>query len=81
KYINISPTFSYTSRWYTNKVMRSWDTAANKEVEETKYGFNRVYNYSGSIQANTKLYGFYKPLKSIFGDKIEMIRHVFTPTV
>ncbi|MEG2513936.1 MAG: putative LPS assembly protein LptD, partial [Bacteroidaceae bacterium] len=81
KYINISPTFSYTSRWYTNKVMRSWDTATNKEVEETKYGFNRVYNYSGSIQANTKLYGFYKPLKSIFGDKIEMIRHVFTPTV
>ncbi|MEG1547011.1 MAG: putative LPS assembly protein LptD, partial [Bacteroides sp.] len=81
KYINISPTFNYTSRWYTNKVIRSWDPTANKEIEDTKYGFNRVYNYSGSIQANTKLYGFYKPLKSIFGDKIEMIRHVFTPTV
>ena len=30
---------------------------------------------------NTKLYGFYKPIKAIFGDKVQMIRHVFTPSV
>ena len=43
--------------------------------------FNRVYNYDLSLQVNTKMYGFYKPWKKLFGDKIEMIRHVFTPSV
>ena len=34
-----------------------------------------VYNYDLSLQVNTKMYGFYKPWKKLFGDKIEMIRH------
>ena len=50
-------------------------------VRDTTYGFNRVYNYNLSISANTKLYGFYKPSKAVFGDKIEMVRHVLTPSV
>ena len=33
------------------------------------------------IQVNTKLYGMYKPWKKLFGDKIEAIRHVVTPSV
>lgn len=81
KYINVTPSFNYTERWYTNKIKRSWDSVNNKEVQDTIYGFNRVYNYNFSIGLNTKLYGFYKPIKAIFGDKIEAIRHVFTPNV
>ena len=34
-----------------------------------------------SIQANTKLYGFYVPSRKIFGDKIQAIRHVLSPSV
>ena len=34
-----------------------------------------------SVGINTKLYGFYKPWKKLFGDKIQMIRHVATPSV
>ena len=78
KYINITPSFNYTERWYSYKVNRSWDENLNKEVRDTTYGFNRVYNYNLSVSANTKLYGFYKPL---IGKKIQMIRHVFTPSV
>ena len=78
KYINITPSFNYTERWYSYKVDRSWDEDLGKEVRDTTYGFNRVYNYNFSISANTKLYGFYKPL---IGKKIQMIRHVFTPSV
>ncbi len=81
KYINVTPTFDYTERWYTNKVKRSWDETQQRERQDTIYGFNRVYNYSFSVSANTTLYGFYKPSKKIFGDKIEMIRHVFKPSV
>lgn len=81
KYINVTPSFTYNERWYSNRIERSWDTENNREVQDTIYGFNRVYNYNFSIGLNTKLYGFYKPVKAIFGDKIETIRHVFTPNV
>ena len=29
----------------------------------------------------TKIYGFYTPIRKIFGDKIDRIRHVITPSV
>ena len=80
KYINISPSFSFTDRMYTNKIMRQWDPKASQEVRDTTYGFYNVFNYSFGVSAQTKLYGFYKPLPFL-GDKIEMIRHVFTPSV
>ena len=78
KYINITPSFNYTERWYSYKVNRAWDEERMREVRDTTYGFNRVYNYNLSVSANTKLYGFYKPL---IGKKVQMIRHVFTPSV
>lgn len=81
KYINVTPSFNYTERWYTYKVDRSWDEDRMRERQDTTYGFNRVYNYNFAISANTKLYGFYKPIKAIFGDKVQMIRHVLTPSV
>lgn len=81
KYINITPSFNYTERWYTNRIEQSWDDATNQVKRDTIYGFNRVYNYNMSLSANTKIYGFYKPSKKVFGDKIQMVRHVITPTV
>ncbi len=82
KYINIVPSFNYTERWYTRKIEQSYDALATNNVRrDTINGFNRVYNYNMSIQMNTKFYGFYKPWKALFGDKIEAIRHVFTPAV
>ena len=84
KTINVTPSFNYSSRWYTYKVMQSWDAKEMKVARDTIYGFNRVYNYSFSIGANTKLYGFYMPTelwKRMFGDKLKAVRHVFTPSV
>ena len=81
KYLNITPSFNYTERWYSYKVNRSWDEERMRERQDTTFGFNRVYNYNLSVSANTKLYGFYKPVKAIFGDKVQMIRHVLTPSV
>jgi len=80
-YLNINPSISFTDRMYTNKVMRSWDEAAQEEVRDTVYGFNNVYNWSMSLSASTKLYGFWVPNRKIFGDKIVAVRHVFTPNV
>ena len=80
-YLNINPSFNFTDRMYTNKVMRSWDAKAQKEVADTTYGFHNVYNWNLSVSASTKLYGFWTPNRKIFGDKIQTIRHVLTPTV
>lgn len=81
KYVNVTPTFNYTERWYTNKVVQSWDTERQTAVKDTIYGFNRVFDFNLSLSANTKLYGFYKPNPKVFGKKLNMVRHVFTPTV
>lgn len=79
--INIVPSFNYTERWYSHKVLQDWDMQKQAVVNDTIYGFNRVYNYNLSLSANTKLYGMYKPNPKVFGDKIQMVRHVFTPSV
>ncbi len=81
KYINLVPSFNYTERWYTNKVNQSWDMGRQTVVRDTIYGFNRVYNYNLSLSANTKLYGYYKPNPKVFGNKIQTVRHVFSPSV
>jgi hypothetical protein len=79
--ININPSISFTDRTYTNRTMRSWDEVTQKEVADTTYGVYNVYNWNLSLSASTKLYGFYIPSRKIFGDKIDRVRHVFTPTV
>ncbi len=81
KYINVNPNFNFTDRMYTNKVTKSWDKERQVEVSDTTYGFHNVYNWNMSVGLSTKLYGFWVPNRKIFGDKIQAIRHVVTPTV
>jgi len=81
KYINLTPNLTYTERWYTSSVNKYFDDSLNKEVTDTLWGFNRVWDYSIGISASTKLYGMYLPSTKLFGGKIEAIRHVLTPSV
>lgn len=80
-YLNINPSFNFTDRMYTNKVMRSWDDTAQREVTDTIDGFYNIYNWSMNLSASTKLYGMYVPSRKLFGDKIVAVRHVFTPQI
>lgn len=83
KYFNVTPSVSYTERWYTRKVMKDWDPNAGgsgREVAtDTIYGFHRVYNYNASLGINTKIYGMYNPI--FLPKKKIQIRHVITPSV
>ena len=81
KYINITPGFTFTDRMYSKKVMQSWDEETQKVQRDTVFGFYNVYNFSMSVAANTKLYGFYTPMPWFGGKKIKAIRHVLTPQV
>lgn len=80
KYINISPSITLNDRMYSSKIRRSWDPGASAEVCDTSYGFYNVFDFNASVSLDTKIYGFWKPMKFL-GDKIQMIRHVLTPTI
>ena len=79
--INLNPSINFTDRTYLNRIMQSWDENKGEVVRDTVNGFYNVYNWNLSLSASTKLYGFYIPSRKIFGDKIQAIRHLFTPQV
>jgi hypothetical protein len=80
-YINVTPSFNFTDRMTSSKVMKSWDEASQTELADTTYGFHNIYNWNMSMSMSTKFYGFYVPSRKIFGDKIQAVRHVFTPQI
>lgn len=80
KYLNVSPSVTINDRMYFQKVRRDWDPNASAEVSDTAYGFYNVFDFNAAISLDTKIYGFWKPLPFL-GDKVQMIRHVLTPTV
>jgi hypothetical protein len=82
KYITISPSINYAASWYTHKVKMGYKDNQLIPID-TIYGFYWIHNqFSGSVSANTKFYGIYKPW-SLWGKwtKGVQIRHVFTPSV
>ena len=79
--INLSPNFSYTERWYSHRVEQSYNPDKKSIVPtDTIYGFNRVYNYSGSVSASTTLYGMFVPWKP-FRKYVTRIRHRMDPSI
>lgn len=80
KYFNITPSVRINDRMYFQKVRRAWDPNASAEVCDTANGFYNLLDFSAQIALTTKVYGFWKPLK-FMGDKVQMIRHVITPTI
>ena len=79
--INLTPSFNFNDITSFNKVHKSWDTERQREVVDTIGGFYNVYKWNMSLSASTKLYGFFIPSRKLFGDKIEAIRHVVTPSL
>lgn len=80
-YLNVNPSFNFTDRMYSSKVRKSWNDRTQTEETDTIYGFNNVYNWSLNLGMSTKLYGMFIPSRKIFGDKVQAIRHVITPSI
>ena len=82
KYFSFTPSVNYTERWYLNRTRKVWDEEKQKLVKlDPEQGFNRAYDFNFSVGTSTKIYTFYRPIRAIFGDKINAIRHVMTPSV
>ena len=79
-YINVSPSFNYTERWYFKKVSQQWNNETRQvETLDPQYGFWRIYNYNASVSANTTIYGTYVAKKK--QRKLQAVRHTLTPNV
>lgn len=77
KFFSLSPSFTYTERWYTKSLNRYWDTTQNAELTDFQSGFNRVWDYNAGASLNTKLYG----LAQFTSGPLRAVRHVVTPSV
>ena len=85
KYINLSPSFNYSERWYTNYINKRYDPNNNFASPrsdhiaiDTVYAFRRNYNYSYSISTSTNIYGMYTMRNP--NSRIKAIRHKITPS-
>ena len=79
-YINVSPSFNYTERWYFKKVEQMWNPITNKiDMLDPVYGFYRLYNYNASVSANTTIYGMWQ-MKSKTS-KLQAVRHTIAPQI
>ncbi len=76
----MTPGITINDRMYTSKIRRQWDPNASAEVCDTSHSFYNILDFNFSLSLSTKIYGFWKPLP-FMGKKLQMVRHVITPTV
>lgn len=82
KYINITPNISLKDRMYFQRIDQSWDEANQVIQRDTTNGFYNVFDFNVGVSMQTKLYGFYTPIRKLFPKgKVEKIRHVMTPSL
>ncbi|THU34866.1 LPS-assembly protein LptD [Niastella caeni] len=77
--IQIAPGISYQEKWYSRRLTRRWDSAANKLDTSVSKGLYRANDVSFSLGLSTALFGMFDK----FGKKspVAAIRHVIRPTV
>ncbi|MDG5798774.1 putative LPS assembly protein LptD [Marinilabiliaceae bacterium ANBcel2] len=81
-HFTLNPSINYTERWYFRSMEQGWDEERQEIVtKDTTSGFNRIYDYNFGVSTSTKLYTFFTPNRRIFGDGIDAVRHVMTPSV
>ena len=79
--INVIPSFNFSDVTSFKKTHKSWNEETQKEQTDTLTGVYNIYNWSLNMSMSTKLYGYYVPSRKLFGNKIDRIRHVFTPSL
>ena len=80
KYINISPSFNYSERWYFSRQHQQWNPETNQvETLDPEYGFYRIYNYNASVSFNTTVYGMWQMKKKTA--RVQAVRHTITPSL
>jgi len=77
KFFTVSPSVSYTERWYLKTIRKSYDDALNTLVVDTVNGFSAARDFNTGASMNTRIYGMLQFRKG----KVAAIRHVMIPTL
>jgi len=78
-FINFSPNIRYSGRLYPNSIRKYYDKENNEVITDTISGIKYAHSYipSVSLLLTQKIYGIFQFRSS----RIEVIRHVITPSV
>lgn len=80
KYLTITPNVNLRDRMYFMRIDQRWDEEVQALAMDTTTGFYNVFDFDAGMSMQTKLYGFFTPLKKLFpNSKVEKFRHVLTP--
>ncbi|UYQ94298.1 putative LPS assembly protein LptD [Chitinophaga horti] len=77
KNFTLSPSVSYSEKWYTKRLNRTWNEDEYKIDTVYENGFYSMREVSTGMSVATALYGMYTFKK---GSKVDAIRHVIRPT-
>jgi hypothetical protein len=77
KYFTLTPTLSWTDRWYDSYITQHYYNNTDSVVTDTLHGFRRAGDGSASASLTTTIYGMYN---FKHGD-IVAIRHVMMPSL
>ncbi|MCB2203776.1 hypothetical protein KQI65_03440 [bacterium] len=76
-FFTISPSFSYTERWYDHRTERYYNAADSTVDFRDVSGFFAVRTFNAGLSASTKLYGMLEPnMLGVIG-----FRHTLQPTI
>ncbi|MDR0560841.1 MAG: LPS-assembly protein LptD [Prevotellaceae bacterium] len=81
KYVNLSPSVRYSTKWYFKSIEKNWDSIRRRVVIDTTSAFSKlgmVHEYGFSASLNTQIYGIVNFKK---GSLIEAVRHVVKPSL
>ncbi|MEO7769289.1 MAG: putative LPS assembly protein LptD, partial [Ferruginibacter sp.] len=76
--LQISPSISYTERWFQQKMFRSWDSVKRKVDTSINKGFYSARDMSFGISMSSRIFGSYTFGKN---SKIKAIRHEIRPSI
>ncbi len=74
--VQISPSIAYSEKWYSQKIVRTWDPATKTVIQQRVRGFYTARETSFGISGNTRVFGTYQFGKS---SNIKAIRHEVRP--
>ncbi len=74
----VSPSVSYTEKWYQKKLIRSWNQATKQEEVSYQKGFYTARDMSYNLDFNTRIYGMFQFGKD---SKVQAIRHEIRPSI
>ncbi len=81
KFLTISPSVSYTERWYTKQRTLDFNYKLNKLDTTTQFGFYTAREVTTGLSLSSSVYGMFQFNKKNKEARIQAIRHVMRPSI